>query len=270
MTDRGFCGQPAAPERRADVIWMVSDSVTMIQRSLRHVTRNVDSLLIGFFLPVLLLLLFVYVLGGAIDTGDMVYVNYVVPGIILLCSGYGASLTAISIATDMQLGLIDRFRSLPIHSTAVLTGHVVASVARNAISTVLVLAVALLIGFRPAASPGGWLVAAGILLLFVLAMSWMSVVFGLLAKSVEASSAFSFVVLFLPYISSAFVPPQTMPGVLRWLAEHQPINHVVETLRAITGGEPAGSHAWLAAAWCGGIAVLCYALSMRLFLRKTT
>lgn len=268
MVNRALNHQSAALEQRSDAYWAVNDSITMIRRSLRHVTRNIDSLLIGFFLPVMLLLLFVYVLGGAINTGGVDYINYVVPGIILLCSGYGASLTAVSVATDMQIGLMDRFRSLPIHSASVLTGHVAASLARNTISTVLVTAVALLIGYRPAASPGGWLLAAGILLLFILAMSWLSVMFGLLAKSVEAASAYSFVVLFLPYLSSAFVPPQTMPTVLRSVAENQPITHVIETVRAITFGESPGSHVWLAAAWCAGITALCYALSIRLFMRK--
>jgi ABC-2 type transport system permease protein len=250
------------------VSWAVADSVTMIQRSLRHSLRNQDALLMAVALPILLMLMFVYVFGGAIDTGTE-YVNYVVPGIILLCTGYGAASTAVAVAQDMAEGVMDRFRSLPIHSSAVLTGHVVASLVRNAFSTALVIGVAVLTGFRPTAGPLRWLGAVAVLLLFVLAMSWLSVALGLLARSVEGASGFTFFVLFLPYLSSAFVPTDTMPAVLRVAAEHQPVTPIIETVRGLLFGTPIGSSGWLAVAWCGGMLAVSYAASAVLFRRRT-
>ena len=246
----------------------VSDTLTMIRRSLRHTVRTPDALLMAAVLPVLLMLLFVYVFGGAIETGTE-YVDYVVPGIILLCTGYGAASTAVAVAADLAEGIIDRFRSLPILSSAVLTGHVVASLARNAFSTARVVGVAVLSGFRPTAGPLEWLAVAGVLLLFVLAMSWLAVALGLLARSVEGASGFTFFVLFLPYLSSAFVPTGTMPGVLRAIADHQPVTPIIETLRGLLLGTPIGSSGWLAVVWCGGLLVVSYALSSALFRRRT-
>jgi ABC-2 type transport system permease protein len=251
------------------VRWAVYDSLTMIQRSIRHSTRQLDSLLVTVALPVLLMLMFVYIFGGAIDTGGE-YVNYVVPGIILLCTGFGASTTAVDVATDMTEGIIDRFRSLPIISSAVLTGHVVASVARNAFATVLVIGVAYLAGFRPTAGPMEWLATAGVLLVWVLAMSWLSVCLGLLANSAEAASGFTFFVLFLPYLSSAFVPTDTMPTVLRAIADHQPITPIIETVRGFLIGTPIGSSGWLAIAWCGAVLLASYIAAAALFRRRAT
>jgi ABC-2 type transport system permease protein len=247
--------------------WAASDSLTMIRRSMRHNVRDLESLLISVMLPVMLMLLFVYVFGGAIDTGTE-YVTYVVPGIILLCAGYGASTTAVSVTADMHTGVIDRFRSLPIVGSAVLTGHVVASMARNVFSTVVVVGVALLVGFRPEASALGYLGALAMVLLFVLAISWVSVVAGLVAKSVETASAFTFFVLFLPYVSSAFVPPDTMPAVLHGFAENQPVTPMIETIRALLMGTPVGDNAWTAVAWFGAVAVLGFVASISLFGRN--
>lgn len=258
------------PEHRSKLYWAISDSLTMIWRTLRPITRNIESLLIGFILPVNILLLFVYVFGGAIDTGSTTYINYVVPGIIILAAGYGAARTAENVSLDMAVGLIDRFRSLPILSASVLTGHVVTSVVRNLLSTLLVIMVALLIGFRPSAGPLAWSAALGILLLYILAVSWLGVVVGLAAKSVEGASAFSFFVLFTPYISSAFVPTETMPKALHLIAENQPYTHVIEVIRALTTGAPIGSHGWLAMAWTGGIMIVSYAVAVHLFKRKAT
>lgn len=248
--------------------WAVSDTATMIGRSVRRSVRNLDSLLMAVALPVLLMLMFVYVFGGALDPGGN-YVDYVVPGIILLCTGYGAALTALDIAGDVSAGVVDRFRSLPIASSAVLTGHVVASVARNAFSTALVIAVAYLTGFRPTAGLAGWLGAAAVLLLFVLALTWLSVFFGLLVRTVEAANGVTFLVLFLPYLSSAFVPIDTMPGALQPITEHQPITPVADTLRGLLLGTPIGSSAWLAVAWCGGLLVVSYVAAAALFRRRT-
>ncbi|HZY29352.1 MAG TPA: ABC transporter permease [Jiangellaceae bacterium] len=229
--------------------------------------RDLESLLISVMLPVMLMLLFVYVFGGAIDTGTE-YVTYVVPGIILLCAGCGASTTAVSVSADMQTGVVDRFRSLPIVGSAVLTGHVVASMARNVFSTVVIIDVAVLVGFRPEASALGYLGALAMVLLFVLAISWVSVVVGLVAKSVEAASAFTFFVLFLPYVSSAFVPPDTMPAVRHGFADNQPVTPMVETIRALLMGTPVGRSGWTAVAWFGAIAVTAFVASMSLFRRS--
>jgi ABC-2 type transport system permease protein len=248
--------------------WAVSDSMAMVDRSVRHSLRNLESLLMSVILPVVLLLMFVYVFGGAIDrTGD--YVDYVVPGIVLLCTGYGAASTAVDVAQDLREGIVDRFRSMPIAGSAVLVGHVVASVARNTLATVLVIGVAFLTGFRPDAGPVQWLAVAGLLLLFVLAMSWVAVCFGLLARTVEGANGFTFLVLFLPYLSSAFVPVDTMPAALRAVAAHQPVTPVTETLRGLLLGTGTGSSGWLALAWCAGLLLAAYAAATVLFGRRT-
>jgi ABC-2 type transport system permease protein len=268
MTELTFHTKDVTPEVHSKLYWAISDSLNMIQRTLRHITRNLESLLLGFFLPVMILLLFVYVFGGALETGDAAYINYVVPGIIILAAGYGAARTAESVSADMAVGLIDRFRTLPILSSSVLTGHVVTSVVRNLLSTGLVIGVALLIGFRPSASPGAWLAALGILVLYILAISWLGVIVGLVASSADGASAFSFFVLFLPYVSSAFVPTETMPKALHFIAENQPYTHVIETIRALTIGGPLGSHGWLALVWTAGITIVSYAIALYLFKRK--
>ena len=268
MTELTYKANHVTPEERSTLYWAISDSLTMIQRTLRHITRNLESLLLGFFLPVMILLLFVYVFGGAIDTGNAAYINYVVPGIIILAARYGAARTAESVSRDMAVGLIDRFRTLPIRSESVLTGHVVTSVVRNLLSTGLVILVALLIGFRPAAGPLAWLAALGILVLYILAISWLGVVVGLIASSTDGASAFSFFVLFLPYVSSAFVPTETMPKALHFIAENQPYTHVIETIRALTTGSPIGSHGWLALVWTVSIIVVAYVVAVVLFKRK--
>ncbi|HCT77158.1 MAG TPA: multidrug ABC transporter permease [Micromonosporaceae bacterium] len=240
----------------------------MMGRSLRHLTRSIDSILLSVILPVMLLLMFVYVFGGAIATGTA-YINYVVPGIILLCAGYGASQTALSVTSDLVRGIIDRFRSLPIAASSVLTGHVTASVARITISTAIVVGLAVAIGFRPHANVLEWLSALALVILFVLAIAWLSVVFGLLAKTVEGAGGFSFFVLFLPYVSSAFVPTDTMPKALHFFAEHQPVTPIIETIRGLLLGTPIGNSGWLAVAWCSAILLLSYALARFLFRRRT-
>lgn len=248
--------------------WAISDSVTMMGRSLRHLARSFDSILLSVILPVMMLLMFVYVFGGAISTGTA-YINYVVPGIILLCAGYGASQTALSVTNDLVRGIIDRFRSLPITASSVLTGHVTASVARISISTAIVVGLAVAIGFRPHANVLEWLGALALVILFVLAIAWLSVVFGLLAKTVEGAGGFSFFVLFLPYVSSAFVPTHTMPKALHFFAEHQPVTPIIETIRGLLLGTPIGNSGWLAVAWCSAILLLSYTLVRFLFRRRT-
>ena len=245
------------------------DMRAMVGRSVRLSVRNVDALITALALPVILMLLFVYLFGGAIDTGTE-YVTYVVPGVILLCAGFGSSLTAVAVSQDMTGGIIDRFRSMDIGGPAVLTGHVVASVTRNLLSTVLVLAVAFLIGFRPHADPAQWLAALGVLVVFVIAFSWLSAAIGLVARSPEAANGFSFFVTFLPYPSSAFVPIDTMPSWLHGFAEHQPFTPVIESMRGLLLGTPVGNAPWLALAWCGGILVAAVTASGFLFRRRTS
>lgn len=247
---------------------VLADSSTMIGRSLRLSRRNVDALLMAVLLPVVLMALFVYVFGGAIQTGTD-YVDYVVPGIILLCVGFGAATTAVSVCTDMTNGVIDRFRSLPIASSAVLTGHVVASVARNAFSALVVLGVALAMGFRSDANPVEWLAAAGVLLLFVVAMSWLCALLGLLAGNPEAANGYTFLIMFLPYVSSAFVPTDSMPSWLQAVARNQPITPVIETLRGLLTDRPIGSNAVLAVSWFVGIGLASAITATAVFRRRT-
>lgn len=241
----------------------------MIQRSLRHIYRGLDGLLMSFILPVVMLLMFVYVFGGALDVGTE-YINYVVPGIILLTAGWGGASTATTVTVDMTEGIIDRFRSLPIPDWSPVVGHVTASVVRNLFVTTLVFGVAFLMGFRPLAGFVDWLGVIGILSLFVLAITWVSVIFGLLAHSVDAASGFAFIVIFLPYVSSAFVPTETLPTWLRGFAEHQPVTPIIETTRALLMGTPVGNFGVLAVTWCVGILAVAIPVSVWVFKRRTT
>jgi ABC-2 type transport system permease protein len=242
--------------------------LVMIARCVRLTRRNLDALITSLILPILLMLMFVYLFGGAISTGTS-YVRYVVPGVVLLCAGFGAANTAVSICQDMTGGVIDRFRSLDVPGQAFLAGHVVASAVRNTVSTLLVFGVALLVGFRPHAGPLGLAAAVGILLLFVLAISCLASVAGLLARSAEAASGFAFAVMFLPYPSSTFVPIHTMPGWLQGFARNQPVTPVVETLRGLLLGTPLGASPWHVVAWCGGILAVAVTASGVLFRRRT-
>jgi ABC-2 type transport system permease protein len=273
MPDNGPAGRrhgpvPMTTVTRGPMPAALHDWLTMAGRGLRLTRRNLDAILTSLALPVLLMLLFVYLFGGAIQTGTR-YVTYVVPGVLLLCAGFGASMTAVSVTTDMSGGIIDRFRSMDVAGASVLAGHVAASVVRNLASTVLVFGAAFLIGFRPAAGPLDWLAAAGILLLFILAVSWLAAAVGLLARSPEAAGGFSFLVMFLPYPSSAFVPIDTMPTWIHGFADNQPVTPVIETLRGLLLGLPLGSSPLRAVGWCLGILVASVAASGVLFRRRT-
>ncbi|HEY7073857.1 MAG TPA: ABC transporter permease [Solirubrobacteraceae bacterium] len=246
----------------------MSDALTLTSRSVRLSLRTVDALLTSLFLPVVLMLVFVYLFGGAIRTGTA-YVTYVVPGVILLCATFGSATTAVSVNTDMAGGIIDRLRAMDVSGPALLAGHVAASVLRNLASTALVLAVGLAIGFRPHATPLDWLAAAGVLLAFVLAMSWLAAAIGLLARSPEGANGATFVLMFVPYASSAFVPVATMPAWLQGFAGHQPVTPVTETLRGLLLGTPVGSQPWIALAWCAGILAVSVGLAGVLFRRRT-
>lgn len=248
--------------------YAVRDHVAVTGRNLRRMVRSPDALILGLALPVLLLVLFVYVFGGAIATGTD-YLDYVVPGIVLLSASFGAAQTAVSVASDMQRGIVDRFRSMPIARSAVLTGHVAASLIRNLASTAVVIAVAALMGFRPDATVVEWAAALGVVALFVLAVSSVSAALGMLAGNEEAASGFTFFLLFLPYVSSAFVPPDTMPGWLRGFAEHQPVTPVIETVRGLLIGTPIGTSGLLAVVWCSAFAVTGLVAATAVFRRRT-
>ena len=247
----------------------VTDASALIGRSIRLTRRNVDTLFMAVLLPVMLMALFVYVFGGAFDPGGE-YVRYVVPGIVLLCAGYGAASTAMPVADDMNGGMIDRLRSLPIASAAVLTGHVAASLARNALSTTVVIVAAIAMGFRPDATPIEWLALAGLLLLYVLALSWFAAAIGTVARSVESASVMGFFMLFVPYLSSAFVPTETMPVALQAISEHQPTTPIIETAHGLLTGTPIGNSGWIALAWALGLLAAGLTLATILYRRRIT
>ena len=215
-----------------------------------------------------MLLMFVYVFGGAIDTGGAKYVNYLLPGILLITVASGVAYTALRLYTDISGGIFERFQSMPIARSAVLWGHVMTSVIANLISLVLVVLVAVAIGFRSGAGVVAWLEVLGIMVLFTLALTWLAVIAGLAAKSPDGAGAFAYPLLFLPFVSSAFVPTDGMPGPVRWFAEHQPVTSIVNTLRNLYAERPLGNDLWTALAWCVGLLVVAYVLGVRTYHRK--
>lgn len=245
----------------------MSDATTLVARGFRLSLRNVDGLITALMLPIMLMVLFVYLFGGAINTGGH-YVDYVVPGVLLVCVSFGAATTAVSVAHDLSGGIIDRFRSLDVRGEALINSHVLASVARNLISTALVFAVAFAIGFRSPASAPNWLAAIGVLAMFVIALSWLAAAIGIMARSAEAANGMTFLISFLPYPSSAFVPTRTLPSWLRGFAEHQPATPVINAMRALLHGDAVGAAAWQAAAWSVGIAGASVLLAGLLFRRR--
>lgn len=251
--------------------WALLDSSVLIRRSLRHIFRNTDQLLSLFMQPIMFMLLFRYVFGGAINTGGTSYVNFLVAGILIQTAAFGATTTSLSVATDLTRGIIDRLKSLPIVSSAVMTGHVVADLVRNLISSTVMVLVALLVDFRPVASFTDWLQIIGLLILFTLAFSWLSAVVGLLSKSVEAVQWFGFVLVFpLTFASAAFVPTDTMPKYLRLFAENQPVTHVIEAMRSFMVGTPMGNHGIAAVIWCLALIAIFMPLAAYLFRTKVS
>ena len=255
------------------IAYTVSDTGVMITRCLRRSLRDPEAFFTALMLPIVLMLLFVYIFGGALSTGGK-YVQYVVPGLIVLCAGFGAGTTAVAVATDMTSGIVDRFRSMPVSGSSILVGHVAASLARNLLATALVISAGLGIGWRPAASPLNWAAAAGMIVLFVLALSWLAAGVGLLARSAEAANSLSIVLMFLPYVSTAFVPARTMPAPLRDFAEHQPFTPIIETMRGLWMGQTStgvtvAHEAWLAIAYCVVILVMSFTAASWLFRHRT-
>lgn len=243
-------------------------SSVFIGRGLRHSLRNAEALIMAIALPIMLMLMFTYIFGGAIDPSGN-YVNYIVPGIILLCAGFGSSSTAADVADDMTNGIIERFQSMPIKSIHVITGHVVASLARNLLATGIVFGVAFLVGFRSDANFLEWLGAIGIISLFILAFTWLFAAIGLFASSPAAAGSYGFVLLFLPYISSAFVPTETMPTWIQGVAENQPMTPVIEAIRGLLNGQLDSNYVWWALGWCLVILAVSYLWCKWMFQRKT-
>ena len=247
---------------------VLEDTTVLTRRSLRHILRSPDTIITTAVTPIALMLLFVYVLGGAINTGSDSYIDYMLPGILLITIASGIAYTAYRLFMDLQSGIFERFQSMPIARPSALWAHVLTSLVANLASLVIVVGVAFLMGFRTGTSVLGRLAVAGILILFTLALTWVAVIAGLSAKTVDGASAFSYPLIFLPFISSAFVSTDTMPTPVAWFAEHQPVTAIVNATRAIFAQQPVGTDIWTALAWCGGILATAYALATRIYRRK--
>lgn len=248
--------------------YFFSDMNVMLGRSMRHIFRSLDTIITVTLTPIAMMLLFVYVFGGAIQTGTENYVNYLLPGILLIAIASGIAYTAYRLFMDMQSGIFERFHSMPIARSAALWGHVLTSLVSNAISVVVILLVALVMGFRSPAGLLAWLAVAGILALFTLALTWIAAIAGLSATSVDGAGAFSYPIIFLPFISSAFVPTESMPAGVRAFAENQPVTSIVEAIRALLANQPVGNDIWIALAWCIGIMLVAYIFAMRVYRSK--
>lgn len=261
-------------DRKPKLLLALQDVLIMIKRSSTHILRNTDQLLGTFFQPIMFLVLFATVFGGAIGLAlpqGVSYLNFLLAGIIVQTVAFGSTTTAIAVANDLQKGIVDRFRSLPMNNLAVLSGHVISDLFRNGLSTVVMIVTGLVMGFRSGASPLEWLVIAGIIALFTLTFSWVAAIMGVLAKSVEGVQWLSFIIVFpLTFASSAFVPTEGMNRFLKAFAENQPITHVIEAVRALMLGRPIGDHGWLAVIWCVGILLVAIPLAAWLFKRKTS
>jgi len=247
---------------------VLSDTGVMLGRSVRHVTRSLDTIITVTIMPIAFMLIFVYVFGGAIEAGTDNYVNYLMPGILLIAIASGISYTGFRLFNDLQGGIFERFHSMPITRSSVLWGHVLTSLVSNAMSVVIIVLVGLLMGFRSSAGVLAWLAVAGILALFTLALTWVAMIAGLTASSTDGATAFSYPIVFLPFVSSAFVPTDTMPGPVRAFAENQPVTSIVNTIRALLERQPVGSDIWVALGWCAGILVIAYLFAMAAYRRK--
>ncbi|MET9559632.1 ABC transporter permease [Streptomyces tauricus] len=247
----------------------LGDTTVLLKRSLRHIARSPDTIITTAIMPIAMMLLFVYVFGGAIHPGSTSsYVKYLLPGILLITVAMGISYTSLRLVLDLRNGIFERFHSMPIARSSVLWAHVLTSLVANVISLVIVVLVALVMGFRSGAGVLAWLAAAGLLFLFTLTLTWIAVMTSLTAKSVEGAGAAAYPLIFLPFISSAFVPTDTMPAPVEAFADHQPVTSIVNTLRDLFAQEPVSNDIWLALVWCVGILVVVYALAMSAYRRK--
>jgi ABC-2 type transport system permease protein len=245
-----------------------SDMFVMLGRSMRHIFRSMDTIITVAVMPIMMMLLFVYVFGGAMQVGTGRYVNYLLPGILLIAVANGVGYTAYRLFQDVEHGIFERFRSMPVARSAGLWGHVLSSLVSNAITIVVIVLVALLMGFRSSAGVLAWLAVAGILMLFTLALTWLAAIAGLSAKTMDGAIAFSYPLIFLPFISSAFVPTETMPPVVRAFAQHQPVTSIVNSIRALLSGSPVGNDLWIALAWCIGILIVAYFFAVRTYQKR--
>lgn len=247
----------------------VANTTALTGRSLRHILRSPDTIITTALTPIAMMLMFVYVFGASIDTGSGGdYIDYLLPGILLMTITSGTAYTAYRLFMDVSGGIFERFSSMPIARSSVIWGHVLTSMVANLVALVIVVGVALLMGFRSGAGLLAWLGVAGLLALFTLVLTWLAVIPGLAARSADAVSGFGMPLIFLPFVSSAFVPTDGMPGPVRWFAEHQPVTPIVNSIRALYAEQPVGDDVWLALAWCTGLLVVAYALAMRAYHRK--
>ncbi|WP_194762952.1 ABC transporter permease [Microbacterium sp. UFMG61] len=251
---------------------VVADTATLTGRSMRHIFRSTDTIITTAVTPIALMLLFVFVFGGALtqSIGSENYVNYLLPGILLIAVASGIAYTAYRLFTDLQSGIFERFHSMPIARSSVLWAHVLTSLVANGITLAIIFAVGFLLGFRIGAGPLTWLAVIGILLLFTLALTWLAIIAGLSAKTIDGATAFSYPLIFLPFISSAFVPTDTMPGPVQWFAENQPVTSIVNTIQALFAGKPVGTDIWVALAWCVGILVVGYVFAIIAYRKKVS
>lgn len=257
------------PEHRLTLGWVLSDAWVMTKRSILHMTRSLDQLLGVTLFPIMFLILNRYVLGGAIDTGPVTYANYVFAGILVQTLAFGANYTTINLAIDLQQGIMDRFRSLPMASSALLIGHIVADLARNLLSGIIIIIIGFVVGFRPTGGIFEWIMVIALAVVFSLAISWLSAILGLLVKTLEAAQWVGFVLIFpLTFISSAFVPTDTMPRILQVFAENQPLTHVMNSMRAWLVGTPIGNHGILAFLWSFAIIVVSVPIAIWIFRRQ--
>ena len=246
----------------------VGDTALLTGRSLRHITRSLDTIITTTIMPIAFLLLFVFVLGGAITAGSDSYIDYLLPGILVITVASGVSYTAYRLFLDLQSGIFERFHSMPIARSSALWAHVLTSLVASLISVVVVVGVALIMGFRSGAGVLAWLTVAGILILFTLALTWLAVIAGLSANTVDGASAFAYPLIFLPFISSAFVPTETMPGPVRAFAENQPVTAIVDAIRALLAQQPVGTDIWVALGWCLGLLLVAYGFAMLVYRRR--
>ncbi len=245
--------------------YFFKDMSVMFGRSMRHIFRSIDTIITVCIMPIAMMLLFVYVFGGAIQTGTKNYVNYLLPGIMLMAIGSGISYVAYRLFIDKKRCIFERFHSMPIARSTVLWGHVLTSLISNGISVVVIILVALLMGFRSSAGILEWLTVFGILGIFTLALTWIAVIAGLAAKTPDGAGAFSYPIIFLPFISSAFVPTDTMPSAVRAFAENQPVTPIIEVIRNLLANQPVGNNIWVALAWCIAIIVVAYIFAMKIY-----
>lgn len=253
-------------QKHSNLTWAIIDAFEMARRSIRHIIRSLDQLMSLIMFPIMFMLLNRYVFGGAIDTGDVTYANFLFAGVLVQALAFGANYTTINLAVDMKEGIVDRFRSLPMASSALLVGHVAADLLRNVISGVIMVGIGFIVGFRPTATSTEWLLTIGLCVLLTLAISWLSAILGLIVKSLEAAQWIGFVVIFpLTFVSSAFVPTDTMPSALQVFAENQPLTHVINAVRSWLVGTPMGNSDWLALVWCVGMIAVCMPWAIHMF-----